>query len=170
MPLPIPKILKQYHLYRMETKLTYFPSQLRSLHTLSKTLAHISSTKPPLSTFKAPDSSYPLHKTLHSLLTESAFIPTASINLIRTSSVVPLHGIDVPFHSSFLRTGVTPFRRFLFERIKEEDVVPEKLIGKWVPNLTGKTFELTREYVECAWKMTGSEVLANMLEEVIPLV
>lgn len=48
--------------------------------------------------------------------------------------------------------------------------MPEKLIGKWVPNLTGKTFELTREYVECAWKMTGSEVLANMLEEVIPLV
>ncbi|OCL12674.1 putative fatty acid synthase beta subunit [Glonium stellatum] len=106
-----------------------------------------------------------IDKKLRALLAESESVPTNSINLVRTSSTVPLQGIDVPFHSSFLRTGVTPFRRFLFERIKEEDVAPEKLIGKWVPNLTGKTFELTREYVESAWKMTGSEVLASMLEE-----
>ncbi|KAG1050211.1 hypothetical protein G6F42_029015 [Rhizopus arrhizus] len=35
------------------------------------------------------------------------------VQLERGHATVPLPGIDVPFHSSFLLSGVTPFRTFL---------------------------------------------------------
>jgi len=81
-------------------------------------------------------------------------------------ATVPLRGIDVPFHSSYLRAGVGPYRKFLLERIKEADIDPEKLVGRYIPNLTAKSFSLDKKYFEETQFLTGSPVLKELLEQV----
>ena len=44
--------------------------------------------------------------------------------------------------------------------------MPEQFVGKYVPNLTAKTFEISKEYVEEVGELTGSETLRKMLDEV----
>jgi len=88
------------------------------------------------------------------------------IELKRGVAAIPLHGIDVPFHSTFLRSGVRPFRAILNNFIKKEDVDPRMLIGRYIPNLTGKPFEITREYFEDVGRLTGSEEINRILAEV----
>ncbi|KAJ1959896.1 fatty acid synthase alpha subunit Lsd1, partial [Dimargaris xerosporica] len=39
------------------------------------------------------------------------------LTLARGYATIPLRGLDVPFHSSFLLSGVTPFRSYLSKRI-----------------------------------------------------
>ena len=51
-----------------------------------------------------------------------------------------LPGIDVPFHSSVLRGAVAEFRPYL--EIALRDLDPERLVGRWVPNLLGRPFSL----------------------------
>ena len=88
------------------------------------------------------------------------------ITLTRGVAAVPLHGIDVPFHSTFLRSGVRPFRSLLSQFIKRENVDPKQLIGKYIPNLTGMPFEISRAYFEEVGKLTGSEEISRILGRV----
>lgn len=44
--------------------------------------------------------------------------------------------------------------------------MPEQLVGRYVPNLTARTFELNKGYVEEVCRLTGSEVLRGVLDEV----
>lgn len=85
-------------------------------------------------------------------LIRTSAAPTASkallITLARGVAAVPLHGIDVPFRSTFLRSGVRPFRSLLSQFNKRENVDPKQLIGKYIPNLTGRPFEISRAYFE----------------------
>ena len=87
------------------------------------------------------------------------------LDLERGFATIPLKGIDVPFHSTFLRSGVKPFRSFLLKKINKTTIDPSKLIGKYIPNVTAKPFELTKEYFEDVYRLTNSpkikEVLAN---------
>ena len=87
------------------------------------------------------------------------------VQLDRGFATIPLKGIDVPFHSTFLRSGVKPFRSFLLKKINKTSIDPAKLIGKYIPNVTAKPFALTREYFEDVYKLTNSPrigaVLAN---------
>lgn len=87
------------------------------------------------------------------------------IDLQRGFAVIPLKGIDVPFHSTFLRSGVKPFRSFLLKKIHKTSVDPSKLVGKYIPNVTAKPFELTREYFEDVYKLTNSPRIAKVLED-----
>jgi len=87
------------------------------------------------------------------------------IDLQRGVATIPLKGIDVPFHSTFLRSGVKPFRSFLLKKIQRASIDPQKLIGKYIPNVTAKPFELTREYFEDVAKLTGSPRIAGILKE-----
>lgn len=87
-----------------------------------------------------------------------------SIELSRGVATIPLKGIDVPFHSTYLRSGVQSYRRFLQERVLECNVHPEKLVGKFIPNIMAKPFSLEKSYVEEALALTGSPVLREMLE------
>lgn len=88
------------------------------------------------------------------------------ITLARGVAAVPLHGIDVPFHSTFLRSGVRPFRSLLSQFIKRENVDPKQLIGKYIPNLTGMPFEISRAYFEEVGRLTGSEEIERILGRV----
>lgn len=86
------------------------------------------------------------------------------IDLERGFAVIPLKGISVPFHSSYLRGGVKPFQRFLVKKIPQNAVKPANLINKYIPNLTAKPFEITKEYFEEVYKLTGSEKIKNILD------
>ncbi|RCI10427.1 hypothetical protein L249_4274, partial [Ophiocordyceps polyrhachis-furcata BCC 54312] len=87
------------------------------------------------------------------------------LELERGFATIPLRGIDVPFHSTFLRSGVKPFRSFLLKKINKTTIDPSKLVGKYIPNVTAKPFALTKEYFEEVYKLTNSPkigvVLAN---------
>lgn len=85
------------------------------------------------------------------------------INLERGFATIPLKGIDVPFHSTFLRSGVKPFRSFLLKKINKTTIDPSKLIGKYIPNVTARPFEITKEYFEEVYRLTNSPRIANIL-------
>jgi len=85
------------------------------------------------------------------------------LELQRGLATIPLRGIDVPFHSTFLRSGVKPFRSFLMKKILKSSIDPNKLVGKYIPNVTAKPFQLTKEYFEDVYKLTNSPRIGNVL-------
>ncbi|BDD63834.1 beta subunit of fatty acid synthetase [Monascus purpureus] len=85
------------------------------------------------------------------------------INLERGFATIPLKGIDVPFHSTFLRSGVKPFRSFLLRKINKNTIDPSKLIGKYIPNVTARPFQITKEYFEDVYRLTNSPRIAHIL-------
>lgn len=86
------------------------------------------------------------------------------IELQRGFATIPLKGIDVPFHSTFLRSGVKPFRSFLLKKINRTTIDPSKLVGKYIPNVTAKPFALTKEYFEEVYRLTNSPRIGNVLQ------
>jgi fatty acid synthase subunit beta len=85
------------------------------------------------------------------------------LDLQRGFATIPLKGIDVPFHSTFLRSGVKPFRSFLLKKIHKTSIDPSKLIGKYIPNVTARPFALTKEYFEDVYRLTNSPKIGNIL-------
>ena len=85
------------------------------------------------------------------------------IDLERGYATIPLKAIDVPFHSTFLRNGVRPFRTYLSKKILRSQVNPSLLLNRYIPNVTAKPFSISREYIEEVQKLTGSPKLANVL-------
>jgi fatty acid synthase subunit beta len=85
------------------------------------------------------------------------------ISLERGFATIPLKGIDVPFHSTFLRSGVKPFRSFLLKKINKTTIDPSKLVGKYIPNVTARPFEITKEYFEDVYRLTNSPRIASIL-------
>ena len=85
------------------------------------------------------------------------------IELQRGFATIPLKGIDVPFHSTFLRSGVKPFRSFLLKKINRTSIDPGKLVGKYIPNVTAKPFALTKDYFEEVYKLTSSPKIKDIL-------
>lgn len=85
------------------------------------------------------------------------------IELERGFATIPLKGIDVPFHSTFLRSGVKPFRSFLLKKINKTTIDPAKLVGKYIPNVTAKPFEISKEYFEEVYRLTNSPRIGNVL-------
>ena len=88
------------------------------------------------------------------------------LELARGVASTPLYGIDVPFHSTFLRPGVPSFRSVLRKNIQIEAVDPLKLVNSYIPNLVGKPFEITKPYFEEVGRLTGSSEINRILNEV----
>jgi fatty acid synthase subunit beta, fungi type len=70
----------------------------------------------------------------------------------------------VPFHPSALRPGIDTYRQYLAQKIKQTNIDPEKLVGRYIPNLTGEPFSLSRNYIQEVADMTGSEPLRQLLK------
>ncbi|KAI0881211.1 fatty acid synthase beta subunit [Annulohypoxylon maeteangense] len=107
------------------------------------------------------------HKLLVSVIEEASRQSRdkpSPLELSRGKATVPLRGIDVPFHSSYLRPGVQSFRSFLLKNLKEQSIDPEQLVGRYIPNLTARPFELTRDYFEYVHEMTQSPRIGKVLE------
>ena len=85
------------------------------------------------------------------------------LELQRGFATIPLKGIDVPFHSTFLRSGVKPFRNFLLKKINKTSIDPSKLVGKYIPNVTAKPFDLSKEYFEEVYRLTNSPKIGSIL-------
>ncbi|WP_301546975.1 type I polyketide synthase [Gordonia sp. X0973] len=73
-------------------------------------------------------------------------------------------GIDVPFHSTVLREGVPAFRERLDELLPEH-VDPEILVGRYIPNLVPRLFNLSREFVAEIAELVPSEPLDAVLAD-----
>ncbi|OJD25560.1 hypothetical protein ACJ73_03070 [Blastomyces percursus] len=141
---------------------------LRALDTLTNVLNVLKVQKIDITNLMSTMSIDDLRAHLVEIITSCSQLTTSKpqpIVLERGFATIPLKGIDVPFHSTFLRSGVKPFRSFLLKKINKTTIDPSKLIGKYIPNVTAKPFELTKEYFEDVYKLTNSPrigaVLAN---------
>ncbi|ORX74095.1 hypothetical protein DL89DRAFT_253981 [Linderina pennispora] len=81
----------------------------------------------------------------------------------RGRASIPLEGVDVPSHSTQLLPAVAPFRRYLKQKLTERNVDYSKLQNIYIPNVTAKPFEVTRDYFELVHEVTKSPVLAEEL-------
>ncbi|KAF2474318.1 beta subunit of fatty acid synthase [Lindgomyces ingoldianus] len=86
------------------------------------------------------------------------------LSVERGKATIPLAGIDVPFHSSFLRPNLAAFREVLEQNIRKDWMDPEKLIGRYIPNVTARPFDISKEAFEYAYEVTGSERLKGVLD------
>ena len=79
-------------------------------------------------------------------------------------AVIPIPGIDVPFHSSRLVGGVADFRAHLDALIPEE-INLDVLVGRYIPNLVARPFALSREFVENIAEVVDSEPIEEILAD-----
>jgi fatty acid synthase subunit alpha len=106
---------------------------------------------------------------------------TGRISLERGFAMIPLPGIDVPFHSRYLWAGVMPFRACeliplpasslklipildLSKKIKATHLNPDMLIGRYIPNLIAWPFEVSRTYAQQIYDRTSSLRLDKVLK------
>ncbi|KAJ1741439.1 fatty acid synthase alpha subunit Lsd1 [Coemansia sp. RSA 1086] len=82
----------------------------------------------------------------------------------RTRATIPIPGIDVPFHSSHLLAGASQFRSCINMMVRETSTDCASYIGRYIPNLTAATFDVSREYFELVYNQTKSLVIAQELE------
>ena len=73
-------------------------------------------------------------------------------------------GIDVPFHSTVLRPGVPAFRERL-EQLLPADIDPDILVGRYIPNLVPRLFNLGRDFITEIAELVPSEPLRAVLAE-----
>jgi malonyl CoA-acyl carrier protein transacylase len=90
---------------------------------------------------------------------------TRRIVLKRGVATIPLPGIDVPFHSRFLKDGVPAFRQILLQRMTSQQLNPSILVGRYIPNVTAVPFSLDRAYVQVLCDETQSPVLEEVLNK-----
>lgn len=89
---------------------------------------------------------------------------TGFIQLERGFATIPLPGIDVPFHSRYLWAGVMPFRTYLSKKVNLSHFNADLLVGRYIPNLTAKPYEVSKEYAENIFNQTSSPRLAKILK------
>ncbi|KAI8326430.1 hypothetical protein GQ54DRAFT_336614 [Martensiomyces pterosporus] len=93
-----------------------------------------------------------------------ALASTGGAPLKRGRATVPLAGIDVPFHSTQLAPGVEPFREYLLSKIDPSSVDYSTLHNRYIPNLTGLPFEVSRDYFKLVHDLTESPVIGKHLQ------
>jgi len=79
-------------------------------------------------------------------------------------SFILVPGIDVPFHSSVLRTGVADFRRSI-ERAWSRDRDPDLIVGRYIPNLVPRPFSLDRDFIQEIRDLVPAEPLDEILAD-----
>ncbi|KAK5011828.1 hypothetical protein LTR28_010135 [Elasticomyces elasticus] len=85
--------------------------------------------------------------------------------LERGRATIPLRGVDIPFHSTFLRNEIDNYRQYLGGKILEENVDPDQLVERWIPNVIGSPFSVDRSYIMQVADVTESIRLRRMLDE-----
>ena len=141
--------------YNVETQQYVCAGTIASLDCLTQVTNHLSINAKDLSS----------QPNLRKLISKITSTSTKTSTLTRGHATIPLTGIDVPFHSSALLPKMPAFRELLLSHIPVEAIDPQKLIGRYVSNVTGKVFGVSREDFTDAWKRTGSVVLEKVLGE-----
>ena len=70
-------------------------------------------------------------------------------------------GIDVPFHSSVLRVGVPDFRNLL-EKLLPQQINLDVLVGRYIPNLVARPFELSRDFTAAMLQVVPSDTVRDL--------
>ncbi|OAP62564.1 fatty acid synthase subunit beta [Fonsecaea erecta] len=91
-------------------------------------------------------------------------LTSTSISLQRGAATIPLAGMDVPFHSSKLRPKMQAWKHMLEGMVGAECFHPSQLVGRYVPNVTGKPFSISQDYFEHVWATTRSQRLREVLD------
>lgn len=153
--------------YNVENQQYVAAGDLRALDTLNSVLNFVKLQKIDIEKLQATLSIEKVEEHLFEIIDEMAKKAEAKpqpISLERGFACIPLRGISVPFHSSYLRNGVKPFKNFLKKNVTKENVRPERLIGKYIPNLTAKPFAITKEYFQNVYELTHSEQIREVLD------
>ncbi|QPK79392.1 DUF1729 domain-containing protein [Corynebacterium lizhenjunii] len=82
----------------------------------------------------------------------------------RAAVLVP--GIDVPFHSRVLRDGVPAFAEKL-DQLLPRELDLDALVGRYIPNLVARPFELTQEFVDAVAPLAPSGRLDGLRAETL---
>ncbi|WP_144794068.1 type I polyketide synthase [Corynebacterium singulare] len=85
-------------------------------------------------------------------------------NAIAPRAAVMVPGIDVPFHSRVLREGVPAFAEKLDELLPQE-LDLDALVGRYIPNLVARPFELTQDFVDAVAPLAPSGKLDGLRVE-----
>ena len=142
---------------------------MQALHCLGSVLRWIHTEKLPNTTLRNLDKESFGQTPLAGAVSRFAAASSAQklpLDLKADVGYTPLRGIDMPFHSSYFRVGVPQFHELLLKHIRETDVQPAKLIDRYVPNVTARPFQLTREYFAYCYELTQSARLREVLEQV----
>lgn len=153
--------------FNVENQQYVTAGDLRGLDALTNVLNFIKLQKIDIVKLREMMSIEEVEENLNEIIDEVSKKTTAKpqpIELERGFACIPLRGISVPFHSSYLRNGVKPFKKFLEKNILKENVKVDKLTGKYIPNLTAKPFEVTKEYFEDVYRLTNSENIKAVLD------
>ena len=82
-------------------------------------------------------------------------------NAIAPRAAVMVPGIDVPFHSRVLREGVPAFAEKLDELLPAQ-LDLDALVGRYIPNLVARPFELTQDFVDAVAPLAPSGKLDGL--------
>ena len=154
--------------YNIETQQYVATVSLKALACLSAVTDHLASGKAPSPTHRnmlddaCLDSMVADAAAKINDMTSSS--PGVQLKLERGIATVPLEGVDVPFHSTYLLPRMPAFRQVLQKHIPSVD--SELLVGKWVTNVTGKPFDISREGIREVYEKTKSHVLEDLLDEI----
>ncbi|KAH6719177.1 fatty acid synthase subunit beta dehydratase [Leptodontidium sp. MPI-SDFR-AT-0119] len=146
--------------YNIETQQYVATGSLRALACLSTVTDHLAKTA-----YILIQDINILDASLDAMVADAAAsvaTESSSIKLKRGVATVPLEGVDVPFHSTFLLPRMPAFRHVLKTYIPHVDA--GRLVGKWVTNVTGKPFDISREAVQDVYEKTQSRVLEDLLD------
>ncbi|KAK9462405.1 acyl transferase domain-containing protein [Lipomyces oligophaga] len=153
--------------FNVENQQYVVAGDLRGLDTLTNVLNFIKVKKLDLDKLMKTMSIEEVKEQLSEIVTEIAKKSESKpqpIDLERGFATIPLKGISVPFHSTYLRSGVKPFNRFLLKKLPQQSIKPANLIGKYIPNLTAKPFSISKEYFQEVYELTGSAKIRNVLD------
>lgn len=153
--------------YNVENTQYVTAGDLRALDTLTNVLNFIKLNKIDIVKLQEQMSLDKVREHLKEIVDEVSAQSIAKpqpIDLQRGFAVIPLKGISVPFHSSYLMSGVKPFKRFLCKKIPKSSVKPKDLIDKYIPNLTAKPFQITKEYFEEVYELTKSDKIKSIID------
>ncbi|KAI5964258.1 FAS1 [Candida pseudojiufengensis] len=153
--------------YNVENQQYVAAGDLRALDTLTNVLNVLKINKIDIVKLQEKLSIEEVIKHLYEIIDEikiKSELKPQPIELERGFAVIPLKGISVPFHSSYLMSGVKPFQRFLCKKIPKSSIKPHDLIGKYIPNLTAKPFQLTKDYFQNVYELTKSEKIKKIID------
>ncbi|KAG6887648.1 hypothetical protein C0995_013717 [Termitomyces sp. Mi166 len=71
----------------------------------------------------------------------------------------------MPFHLRYLWAGMMPFHAYLSKKINLPHLNPDMLVGRYIPNLIVKSFDISKEYVQIIYGQTSSPCLGKVLKE-----
>ena len=147
-----PRLLQVVN-YNVEGQQYVIAGEIRMLEALRKVLNYLKA--------------HPEEDEVTEELMDKFFDAEGTPTLQRGSATIPLPGIDVPFHSRKLLSGVPSFRKLLAPKLKLDTItaVLPLLVDKYIPNVLAEPFSTSSAYIEKVWKVTQSPALAELLTE-----